>query len=86
MEASTNIGHTLRTTRPHLEDYKMNAKDDFEVRRKMFSRLPIEIIKMCRVFLYLIKCGTMEGASSMPMSKKEKKIYKSIGMTWISQN
>lgn len=33
----------------HLEDYWANAKDDLEIKKRMFSKLSLNMIRLCEV-------------------------------------
>lgn len=44
------VGGRRHKHKLQLEDYWMNAQDDLEIRKKMCSRLPIDIVRMCKVF------------------------------------
>lgn len=35
--------------RMQLEDYWANVKDDYEIKRRMFSRLPLKLIRICEI-------------------------------------
>lgn len=35
----------------HLEDYWVDAMDDFEIRKRMCSRLSVQMARVCHLFL-----------------------------------
>lgn len=58
----------------------MNAQDDSEIKKKMCSRLPIDIVRMCKVFDILDQAQD-SGKRLQPIYEQEKD--KKVEVNWI---
>lgn len=63
-----------------LEDHFMNAQDDLDIRRRMCSRLPIHIVRACKVF-DIPDQARDSGRHLLPIYEQEKD--KEIKVNWI---
>lgn len=63
-----------------LEDHFMNAQDDFEIKRRMCSRLSIAIVRTCKVFDILDQAQD-SGRRLQPIYEQEKD--KEVKVNWI---
>lgn len=76
-----NIKNAVKKKYKHiwqLEDFWMNVQDDFEVKKKMHSKLPLDFIRKCKAFS-VVDQAQDSGKYLQPAYEKEEK---SIKINW----